>query len=265
MRTRVLYWFRTPPGVRVGRSALDEAAIRCIEESNPDVEFDWTKILNGQGAPEPVPMPALPPRRAEPERRAGRRPVETRPPAPLAVAVAAPPVPQPPAGRELPARRPEPAFSTPASPEPAMELADLRAEVLLRDDMPMTAAHGRLGPEGLLRLRARYAEMLARITERVPEPERRDELKSEAERLNPDTWVTDAEVTAGLEAYEAVLESLRGVVGQGRRRRRRGGQGREAEPDEASAAACAAEAAADAAPAAGQYEPASAEQPPEPV
>ena len=40
-------------------------------------------------------------------------------------------------------------------------------------------------------------------------PGRRDQLKSQAERLNPDTWVTDAEVTAGLESYETVFESLR--------------------------------------------------------
>ena len=62
----------------------------------------------------------------------------------------------------------------------------------------------------------------ARIGERVPEAARQDELKAQAERLNPDTWVTDDEVRVGLESYESVLESLRGVVGQGRRRRRRG-------------------------------------------
>jgi hypothetical protein len=85
---------------------------------------------------------------------------------------------------------------------------------------PSSAAQARLGFEGLSRLRARHAEVLARISERVTDAARRDELKSDAERLNPDTWVTDAEVTAGLESYETVFESLRGVVG--RRRKRRG-------------------------------------------
>ena len=47
-RQRILYWFRTPPGVKVGRPALDEAAIRWIEEHNPDIEFDWPKILEAQ-------------------------------------------------------------------------------------------------------------------------------------------------------------------------------------------------------------------------
>jgi hypothetical protein len=62
----------------------------------------------------------------------------------------------------------------------------------------------------------------AAITRRVTDEGRRDELKAEAERLNPDGWVTDEEVSAGLEQYEAVLASLRDVIG--RRRRRRGGR-----------------------------------------
>jgi len=37
-RTRILYWFRTPPGVKVGRSALDEDAIRLIEEQHPNID-----------------------------------------------------------------------------------------------------------------------------------------------------------------------------------------------------------------------------------
>jgi hypothetical protein len=73
----------------------------------------------------------------------------------------------------------------------------------------------------LSRLRARYSELLARISETVPDPARQEELKATAERLNPDTWVTEAEVAAGLEDYETVFESLRSVVGRRRRRGRR--------------------------------------------
>jgi hypothetical protein len=97
---------------------------------------------------------------------------------------------------------------------------------------PPTAAHGRIGPEGVLRLRARHAEVLARISERVTDPARRDELKAQAERLNPDTWVTDDEVRAGLEQYEAVFESLRTIVGRRRKRRRRRTGRLAAEPSE---------------------------------
>ena len=79
----------------------------------------------------------------------------------------------------------------------------------------------RLGAEGLARLRARYAEVLARIAERPLDEAAKEQLKLQAERLNPDAWVTAAEVGEGLEQYEAVYESLRAVVGTGHRRRRR--------------------------------------------
>jgi hypothetical protein len=63
--------------------------------------------------------------------------------------------------------------------------------------------------------------VLARISETVADPARQEELKATAERLNPDTWVTEADVQAGLEDYEAVFDSLRSVVGRRRRRGRR--------------------------------------------
>jgi hypothetical protein len=110
--------------------------------------------------------------------------------------------------------------------QPAFD-ASPSSDLVPSPDETITPAHARLGAEGVLRLRARHAEILARISECVQDQARQDELKAQAERLNPDTWVTDAEVTAGLEGYESVLESLRSVVGQGRRRRRRGGHGRE--------------------------------------
>ena len=70
-----------------------------------------------------------------------------------------------------------------------------------------------------MRLRARYAEVLARISERIQDPARQEELKALAERLNPDTWVTDAEVDASLEAYESVFDGLRSAIGGPSRRR----------------------------------------------
>lgn len=43
--SRVLYWFRTPPNVKVGREPFDEHIRRELEKQNPDVDFDWRKIL----------------------------------------------------------------------------------------------------------------------------------------------------------------------------------------------------------------------------
>jgi hypothetical protein len=86
---------------------------------------------------------------------------------------------------------------------------------------PATPAEARLGAEGLGRLRARYAEVMARIAEKPMDEPAREELKTSASRLNPDAWVTADEVSAALEQYETVFESLRAVVGRHPPRRRR--------------------------------------------
>ena len=81
--------------------------------------------------------------------------------------------------------------------------------------------YARLGSDALGRLRARYAEVMARISEKPLEDVAREALILKAERLNPDAWVTADEVTAALEQYEVVYEELRAVVGRHSRRRRR--------------------------------------------
>jgi hypothetical protein len=43
-RARVLYWFRTPPNVKVGRVPFDDDVRRALETQNPGVIFDWHKI-----------------------------------------------------------------------------------------------------------------------------------------------------------------------------------------------------------------------------
>jgi hypothetical protein len=98
--------------------------------------------------------------------------------------------------------------------EPASETEE-------EEEPRLPAVFTRIGAEGLARLRARYAEVMARISDRPMEEDAREELKGRAERLNPDAWVTDDEVRQGLEQYETVFESLRSVVGHPRRRRRR--------------------------------------------
>jgi len=44
-RPRVLYWYRTPPNIRVGRPPFDEEVRRELEAQNPGVTFDWRTIL----------------------------------------------------------------------------------------------------------------------------------------------------------------------------------------------------------------------------
>jgi hypothetical protein len=50
-RSRVLYWFRTPPGIKVGRAAFDPDTQRSLERQNPDVQFDWPQIVAARMPP----------------------------------------------------------------------------------------------------------------------------------------------------------------------------------------------------------------------
>jgi hypothetical protein len=52
-RHRILYWFRTPPGVKVGRLPFDEPMKRALESRYPNLSFDWQKLIDT-----PVPPPA---------------------------------------------------------------------------------------------------------------------------------------------------------------------------------------------------------------
>jgi hypothetical protein len=77
-RARVLYWFRTPPGVKVGREPFDEEIRRALEAQNPTVVFDWRKISET-----PIPSPDAEKwrerRRLERTERARRRDVVPEP------------------------------------------------------------------------------------------------------------------------------------------------------------------------------------------
>jgi hypothetical protein len=53
-KPRILYWFRTPPGVRVGREPFDEPVRRALEAQNPNVTFDWKKLISGTVLPPDV-------------------------------------------------------------------------------------------------------------------------------------------------------------------------------------------------------------------
>jgi hypothetical protein len=262
-RPRLLYWYRTPPDVKVGRAALDEEAIRALEESNPELTFDWSRILHSRATPEPGDRP--PGRRGE--RAAGGRPRREREAARQAAPPTTPAV-QPATPAVQPPRLPEPRPSEPRPPEPhppetaggkgrrrrrrpksveaarlpfpdearpaeatagsaervdereaaVQEAGEVPAEVATRGSALET-----IGRDDLARLRARYAEIQARITQQVTDPQRLEKLRALAEQLNPDAWVTAEEVAAGLADFESVHSALRGMLGRRRRRSRRGG------------------------------------------
>jgi hypothetical protein len=208
-RQRILYWFRTPPDVKVGRPALDEEAIRWIEEHNPDIEFNWQKILETKALPPPA------------EDLRNRRPRRDRAERAKPMAQEQSASPQVVAAPEL-------------VEEPEEELVEAIEQLTHPDaeekiDAPLTPAEHTIGREQLIRLRARYAELQARITERGGDAERIAALRLAAEPLNPDTWVTEDEARKCLEEFEPKIRDIRAALGlRGRRRSRRGGRGRAA-------------------------------------
>ena len=52
-RPHVLYWYRTPPAVKVGREPFDEDVRKALEERHPGIDFDWKKIREAQAPPPP--------------------------------------------------------------------------------------------------------------------------------------------------------------------------------------------------------------------
>lgn len=236
-RPRLLYWFRTPPNVKVGRLSLDPAAIRAVEANNPEVRFDWNKMLKVRGTPKPG-------QRETGQTRARTR--RARRPAPKA-SVPAPDPEAPavsPALVEAPAVSPAPVESTssvltcgPESsptvepeavvPVDADELAAKAHRESLADAEPMpdeTEEHpvvALMGHETLARLRTRYAEIRARIDEKPLDPEQLDTIRAEAEKLNPDRWTQIEDAVAGIERFESEVEVLKAQLGRRPPRQRR--------------------------------------------
>ena len=75
-RARVLYWYRSPPGVRVGREVFDAAARAQLEAQYPDVGFDWDTLAAAAMIPPLEVEPWRERRRAQREARRGRAPAD---------------------------------------------------------------------------------------------------------------------------------------------------------------------------------------------
>jgi hypothetical protein len=50
-RPEILYWFRTPPHIQIGRNPLDDGTMKVIQENFPYVKFDWPKIFEKKPPP----------------------------------------------------------------------------------------------------------------------------------------------------------------------------------------------------------------------
>jgi hypothetical protein len=70
-RTRVLYVFRSPASLKMGRKALDAEVVEALEHTHPDLSFDWTALHREIVAPhvEPRERPAKSVKKPKPEPR----------------------------------------------------------------------------------------------------------------------------------------------------------------------------------------------------
>lgn len=124
----------------------------------------------------------------------------------------------PPKGRDRGGERRRPQQGSPAPQRPV--------PVVLDDQ---TLLGRTLGAERAAELRARYAEILQRITRRARTPEDRDRLIERAQRLNPDDWADEDAIRTAAATVEADWAALTAEL-PARRRGRRGGR-RQAEAE----------------------------------
>jgi hypothetical protein len=196
-RTKILYVFRTPGGVRVGRDPLEPEVQRQIEAQYPDVPFNWNAVRETQQVIESA---------AEPRRRRPRpaTPLEERREEQAAPVGAAPVVPT----QAPPMREPEP----PRIVIPAV-------------------IEGVTPDEQIAFLVRWFPIVRERIAKRVSDPARIEALNALADRLNPSAWTDADQITTGLQAAAEALERLSRVFSKRRRRnRRRSGGGGEVRP-----------------------------------
>ena len=225
----MLYWFRTPPNVKVGRLPLDAEAIRAVEDNNPDVTFDWNKMLKVRATPKSD--VSAPPSRGG-RKRTRRSSATTRPKSHRS-------------GETVTETEPSTAvINGPDALGPVTLVEDqavdpqlLEAEAHLEDGIepvddreePPVAGEGDgqhpvvalMGHETLARLRARYAEIQARIAEKLTEPAELEAMGTRAEGLNPDRWATIEAAVTGIERFESNVEAIRAQLGRRPPRSRR--------------------------------------------
>jgi hypothetical protein len=182
-RSRILYVFRTPGGVRVGRQPFDPALMREIEAQYPDIEFDWAVMREQRQVIESAP---------EVRRRRPRREEVAEGAPPMATSPQADPghVPGEPAPRETP-------------PGP------LTIPSTLDGDTPA---------EQMAFLQRWYPIVLERIPRRTADPARQAALLALASRLNPEEWTDVDDMTVGLQQAAEALERLSRVLSRRRRR-----------------------------------------------
>jgi hypothetical protein len=180
-RSRILYVFRTPGGVRVGRESLEPDVLREIETRHPGISFDWKTLFANQQLVESS---------ADTRRPRKRKHAEDEPSPPSVAATA-------------PEGQPE-SQAAPAPPRPSIP----------------ASLQGATPDEQIAFLNHWYPVVRERIPQRTSDPARLEALTALAERLNPAAWTDADQIAEGLLRAAEALERLSRVFSRRRRRRR---------------------------------------------
>jgi hypothetical protein len=193
-KARLLYWYRTAPGIALGRAALDEDAIRTIEENHPDIEFDWPAILALSEVMTPEEEPAFTPIDKKPRGlRRGDRGKGFRGASGQSA--------EPPYDSVERGEPSEPEVQ-PSSLEPVEPL-----ESAEQPESPRSGLVDELAGKEIARaLRARYAEITAKIDQIDGD---RQAWLARAAAINPDTWLTAETVLHGVSNADAAFQKLK--------------------------------------------------------
>jgi hypothetical protein len=195
-RPRLLYWYRTAPGIMLGRAALDEDAIRTIEEQHPDIDFDWPAIiaLSEVMTPEeeaPAPRPPQQSQQRREKKPRGRDRDRDQ-------------------GREEFKVITEPLEPVVAEPDPLEPVEPVEP---LEPPSASALVDELAGREIGARLRARYAEIVARIESLDLDGAAREAWLARAEAIDPDGWESPEAVLQGVSNADATFEKLKKELG----------------------------------------------------
>tara|TARA_B100001123_G_scaffold25852_2_gene27895 strand:+ start:1615 stop:2385 length:771 start_codon:yes stop_codon:yes gene_type:complete len=222
-RPQMLYLFRTPPNIQVGRHPLDAEAIRAVEEHNPDVTFDWKKMLKVKGSlsSESSRQPAHGVRKRSKPRPGVNEVVRRQEPEVRVSDVEVEKVEAPTDLTDENTLNKQDEAVDPQLLEAAAHLSEEsgdegRDETL---EVPEEADTEHpvvtlMGYDSLSRLRARYAETQARINEKASSQRDLGSIRKQAEQLNPDRWETIEAAVTGIEQFETNAEAIRAKLGR---------------------------------------------------
>ncbi len=189
-RSKILYWFRTPPDIKVGRAPLDEEATQIMEAANPRLSFDWTKMLKLQAA-------AV-------AKAANLNVTRTR------------------VAKSGQSRR-----GKKSSTEIGERTRRIKGQVTehlsgseVEDGREEQEINRQLCSDDLERFRAVYAELLSKITEKISDPVECADLRLKARDLDPDSWCTETGVQQGLINFRQGVAELWAELSRRRRAER---------------------------------------------